>query len=102
MLALVVALLFAVSPLTLPEALAQATKEAPAKPDGKAKSDTKPPAKPDTAKGDKDAADKKKAPLDINTASAEELQTIPGIGDAYATYDKVKDQIIARQPAAKK
>jgi competence protein ComEA len=63
--------------------------------------------------------------LDINTATKDQLESLAGIGDAYsqkiidnrpyktkhdlvtkkvipqATYDKIKDQIIAHQTAAK-
>ena len=99
--ALVVAV-FALGSLTSP-LYAQAGKEP-------AKTETKQP-----------APASKRAPLDLNTASEDELKALPGVGAAYskkiienrpyarkdelvkkkvvpqATYDKIKDQIIAKQ-----
>jgi competence protein ComEA len=89
------------SPAQTPKPAAKAATAA------KASSDAKPAAKP--------------ALVDINTATAAELKALPGIGDAYsqriiqgrpyankgqllsrgvvpsATYDKVKDMVIAKQ-----
>ena len=78
-----------------------------------------PPAKAE--KSDAKGSAKKAALIDINTAPVSELETLSGIGEAYskkivdnrpykrkdelvqkkivpqATYDKIKDQIIAKQ-----
>jgi len=106
-LALLTALALTVGAAAAPVAYAQAKKDAAA------------PAKTDKAAPK--AADTKKEPLDINSASADELKTLPGIGDAYSkkiidnrpyakkdqlvskkvvpqkTYDGIKDLIIAKQ-----
>jgi DNA uptake protein ComE-like DNA-binding protein len=120
--ALCVAVLFVSGVAGVAPTWAQATKTEPkAESKGAGKADAK--SEKADAKGGAEKSGKK---LDINTATATELQTLPGIGDALskkiidgrpyakkdqlvskdilpkATYEKIKEQIIAKHAAEKK
>jgi competence protein ComEA len=116
LIAVLVALTFALGAGFAPAMAQMKTAPAPAKKDAP-KTDA---AKTDAAKDDK----KPGAKLDLNSASKADFETLPGIGEAYsqkiidgrpykrkdelvkrnivpqATYDKIKDQVIAKQDTA--
>jgi len=90
-LALLTALILALGVAAAPHAYAQAKKDTAPTP---AKADTKP--------------EGKKALVDINSASADELKALPGVGDAYSKkiienrpYAK-KDQLVSRKVVPEK
>jgi len=108
LIAVLVAVLFAAGLVQVPASLGQTTKDKPAKSETKA---------------GKTGGDTKKEPIDINSASASELEGVKGIGEATAkkiiegrpykakdelvakkimskgAYDKIKSQIVAKQEA---
>ena len=109
--AILMALMLALGAVTVPMAHAGGTT-------------TKAPAKSDSPEAKGGAGKSMKKQLDINSASEEDLKQLPGIGEALskkivdnrpykrkdelvskkvlprATYEKIKDQIIAKQDAA--
>ena len=118
--AILVALMFALGAVSVPMADAAGTTTKPPA----AKSDSAP-AKSDSPEAKGGAAKPMKKQLDINSASEDDLKQLPGIGDALskkivenrpykrkdelvskkviprATYEKIKDQVIAKQDTAK-
>jgi len=126
--AILVALMFALGAASVPLAdAAGTTTKPPAKSDSApaAKTDSAPAAKTDSPETKGGAGKPMKKQLDINSASEDDLKQLPGIGDALskkivenrpykrkdelvskkviprATYEKIKEQIIAKQDTAK-
>ena len=113
LIAILVALLFALGAVSVPMADAAGTT-------------TKPPAKSASPEAKGGAGKPMKKQLDLNSASDEDLKQLPGIGDALskkiidnrpykrkdelvskkvlprATYEKIKDQVIAKQDTTTK
>src|SRR5881392_3335093 len=88
LIAVFVALLFALGAVSVPIVDAAGTTTKPPAKSGDAQPETKGGAgKPMTKK------------LDINSASKDDLEQLPGIGDAL--YEKIKEQVIAKQETAK-